>query len=116
MFVVPEGRIAYFDVDDTLLEWVESDIQNGTCITHNDRVFWRNAIQENIDELIRQAEAGTRIVVWSAGGSGWAETVVNALQLADYVDCILTKPDHVYDDKDPKTWMPKRRFGSSRKL
>ena len=112
MIVVPEGRIAYFDVDDTLLEWEESK-DNSCCtinVEMNGRKLKRRMICCHVQELKRQAESGTKIIVWSAGGSNWAEAVIKALKLEEYVDVILTKPDRIYDDKDPNSWMPKRRF------
>ena len=111
MYVLPEGRVAYFDVDDTLVEWEEPS--NDICsiaVYLNGRKLKRKMICCHVQELKRQAESGTRIVVWSASGVKWAEACVNALKLEEYVDAILTKPDRIYDDKDSSEWMPKRRY------
>jgi len=111
MYILPEGRVAYFDVDDTLVEWEESGegddriaIQMGNYWSH------KKVIRIHVEELIRQKKSGTHIVVWSAGGSKWAEACVKALKIEEYVDVILTKPDRIYDDKDPLEWMPNRRY------
>lgn len=37
-------------------------------------------------------------IIWSAGGYEWAQEVVNALQLNDYVDIIMAKPLKYVDD------------------
>ena len=45
---------------------------------------------------------GHSILVWSRAGSDWAEAVVNAVGLTDYVDVILPKLTHFFDDvRDP---------------
>jgi hypothetical protein len=110
MYILPEGRVAYFDVDDTLVEWEESG-EGSDRIAIQMGKFWshKKVIRVHVDELIRQKKSGTYIVVWSAGGSKWAEAVVKALNIEEYVDAVLTKPDRVYDDKSPSEWLPKTR-------
>jgi len=111
MYVLPEGRVAYFDVDDTLVDWKESgEGDDRIAIEMNGQYSHKKVIRIHVDELILQKKSGTHIIVWSAGGSKWAEAVVKALSIEDYVDAILTKPDRIYDDKNPEDWMPKRRF------
>ena len=108
---LPEGRVAYFDVDDTLVEWKEpKDDMCSITVEMNGRKLKRKMICSHVQELKRQAEAGTKIIVWSAGGVAWAEACVKALKIGGYVDAILTKPDRYYDDKDVNDWFPKRRF------
>lgn len=110
MYVLPEGKVAYFDVDDTLIEWKEFGDGPKVTIIMDGIESEKAVIDEHIEELQLQKASGTRIVVWSASGVKWAEAVVKALELEIYVDAILTKPDRVYDDKDPSDWMPKRRY------
>ena len=110
MYVLPEGRVAYFDVDDTLVEWEEFGAGPKVSIEINGMISEKAVIDEHINELILQKKSGTSIIVWSAGGVKWAEAVVKALELEEYVDAILTKPDRIYDDKDSSEWMPKRRY------
>ena len=46
---------------------------------------------------------GYSIVVWSAGGSDWAEVAVEALGIEDWVDVVMPKIDfHLDDVEDPK--------------
>lgn len=110
MYVLPEGRVAYFDVDDTLVEWKETSHGPRVKIELNGMVSEKVVIEEHVEELQLQKKSGTAIVVWSAGGVKWAEAVVKALGIEEYVDVILTKPDRIYDDKDPSDWMPKSRY------
>lgn len=110
MYVLPEGRVAYFDVDDTLIEWREYGDGPLIEIEIDGMISEKAAIEKHIEELQLQKKSGTSIVVWSAGGVKWAEAVVKALNLEEYVDAIMTKPDRIYDDKDPAEWLPKRRY------
>jgi len=109
-YILPEGRVAYFDVDDTLVEWKEFGDGPKVSIEMNGMISEKAVIDAHIEELILQKKSGTHIVVWSAGGSKWAEAVVKALEIEEYVDAILTKPDRIYDDKNPEEWMPNRRY------
>ena len=112
MYVLPKGKVAYFDVDDTLLEWYDTNCpgKDVTPIPIGVFISYKKPIKEHIDELILQAKSGTRIVVWSDSGVSWAEAVVKALKLEQYVDAVLAKPDRYYDDKDVNEWFPKRRY------
>ena len=106
-----ERKTVYFDVDDTLLEWdtCRKNDPDAVKIENNGHVFYKKAIQPNIKNLKSHFLAGHLVVVWSAGGAAWAETVVKALKLQKYVNIILTKPDYYYDDKDATEWFPKER-------
>lgn len=106
-------RSVYFDVDDTLILWDHEkysglrvvDIQDPYIKTETNWI--RVAIhKKHVDWLIRMSKRGEFIVVWSAGGRLWAEAVVDRLGLKPYVNVCLGKPDTIYDDQDPETWMP----------
>lgn len=98
----------YFDVDDTLIMWrmnpsedimdrilmIEDHMGKVPVIPHN----------KHIDALKNLKIQGNRIVVWSQGGSDWAEVVVKALKLEAYVDIVLCKPKLYYDDLDFHSW------------
>lgn len=107
------GPIAYFDVDDTLAYWDKIPINSRVIeFEFKGRLLKRAVIQKHVTELILQKEAGTSIIVWSKSGASWAAAIVTALGLEDYVDVATSKPDRIYDDKDPSEWMPKRRYYS----
>ena len=103
-----ERKTVYFDVDDTLMEWYpcEQHVQDAVYFNNNGHEFYKRAIMPNIKALMAHHRAGHLVVVWSAGGSGHAENVIKTLNLTDYVDVILTKPDYYYDDKPASEWMP----------
>lgn len=119
--VVISNQLTMFDIDDTLLYWDSEKVRNqfqeagkplprtvkfqvGSCIVE------KYVIEPHVKELILQKESGATIVVWSASGHVWAEAVVKALGIEEYVDIISSKPVRIYDDKDPEFWMPKRRY------
>lgn len=106
-----DRRTCYFDVDDTLIEWKLCDEHDPDAVKiDNGHVFYKRRIQDHIDELKNQKMTGNIVVVWSAGGAEWAATVIKALDLEDYVDVCLTKPDFYYDDKDVDDWFPTKRY------
>ena len=116
MYVVPQGNTVYFDVDDTLIYWDTTKI-DPTIIKEAEQItiklngfeMLRHVIQSNVDEIVLQKMSGCHVVIWSASGSQWAEAVIKALELEDYVDVVVSKPYHYYDDKDAKCWMPAQR-------
>ena len=112
MLTFDERKTVFFDVDDTILEWKSCNPgdQGSIITTNNGQVFHKRAISPNIEALKSHFLAGHIVVVWSAGGSTWAKTVIEALRLQDYVNVILNKPDFYYDDKDASHWLPYRQF------
>lgn len=124
MYVAENKPTAYFDVDDTLIEWKSPsmyDIEESknefntlkkeiVIVDFEDRkipLFIRSSM---IEELKMQATRGTLVVVWSRSGVAWAAAVVKALELEEYINVVLAKPDRYYDDKDASEWMPNRRY------
>ena len=107
-FKIPEGRIKYWDVDDTLVRWRLRPEEQAYKFECRGKELIGNAIKANVEELIMQSLKGSYIVVWSKGGSDWAEAAVIGLGLEKYVDAIMTKPDVVYDDLPVESWITKR--------
>lgn len=102
MKVVENEQILFSDVDDTLIRWDEINPKDGSGITildpYDDNVVRLRPHLPHI-KLIKDRKArGATIVVWSGGGYKWAEAVVRALELEDYVDYILSKPTVILDD------------------
>ena len=112
MFKLSDDKpTAFFDVDDTLVMWWSdwSKIRNPQrikskekCIELKDprdnksiflKVHW-----DHVQQIKEHKLRGHNTVVWSAGGSDWAEEVVNKLELNDYVDIVISKPHWWYDD------------------
>ncbi|MHA1676319.1 MAG: hypothetical protein ACTSU6_03995 [Candidatus Njordarchaeales archaeon] len=112
MFVSRAGRTVYFDLDDTLLEWYSCDKDDilAVEVVNNGHTFYKRAITANIESLKEHSHAGHIVVIWSKGGVEWANTAIMALNLEDYIDIVLTKPDWYYDDIDVAHWLPERQF------
>lgn len=102
MNVLKKERVAYCDVDDTIIIWdyekyphtvsdlVEIEDYNRKCL------FLPH--KRNIEFLQKLKLQGYGIVIWSAAGANWAETVVKALKLEDLPDMVLSKPELALDD------------------
>ena len=108
-FIVPEGNVAYFDIDDTLVRWRVNKKEEVIKFVCRGKELCGNPIRANLDELIVQSLKGSSIIVWSRGGSDWGKAVVEGLGIEKYVDVITTKPTQLYDDLDSSHWLPKRR-------
>lgn len=78
------------DVDETLVKW------HGTSYI---------PMKKNIESLIRHANRGHMVIVWSKGGWEWAARVVRELGLESYVTMVMDKPWFYLDDKPADTWM-----------
>lgn len=107
---VQDGRTLYCDVDDTLIMWDSRPdiLKRHDVVEVNCRGYstWVIPHTEIIEEVKKRASRGYSVIIWSKGGSDWAEAVVNALNLDDYVACIQPKPDFYIDDvEDCRKWM-----------
>jgi len=105
-----EKPTVFFDVDNTLV-FAESDLTREQLykfegytyhIIRGIRFYTHEVHVEKIKEFKAR---GHNVVVWSAGGSDWAEEVVNALEIAEHVDLITEKPRWYFDDKHVTEWM-----------
>lgn len=107
-------NIVLYDVDDTLvaidpIEGVEPlVIENGP---YKEVVY---PIHQEIKRLKQAKMRGHYVRVHSQGGSDWAETVVKALELENYVDSIETKPKWYHDDLPADSWMSRFYEGPKR--
>lgn len=92
----------YFDVDDTLVMWYQHYEPgfDDKCISI-DFLENRHALvphKKHIELLKDLYAQGWTVVVWSAGGLEWAQTVTKALGLENHVHHILAKPYRYVDD------------------
>ncbi len=99
--------VVTFDVDDTLVMW--DGLANNSLVA--DSHPYKHFIDPNdgskkslkphlrhIELLKSLKNRGYTVIVWSAGGGKWANSVVTTLGLADYVDIIMSKPIKWVDD------------------
>lgn len=138
MKVLECNQPTFFDVDDTLVKWDRaqySDIDKLhavaiTCPTsrqskiieqetgeeaklENAKGTWTEYLiphRKHIEQLKLHKLRGHTIIVWSAGGWEWAEAVVRALKLEQYVDLVIEKPMWYYDDLTANEFMGKRIY------
>lgn len=103
MIVANSEQVICYDVDDTLIMWDENWRQpfdgcvEVVCPWDNSISFHRPHLR-HIDFLKKQKAKGMTVVVWSAGGTKWAEAVVKALDIEKHVDFVMSKPQKWVDD------------------
>lgn len=101
---IKDGRVFASDCDDTLVMWTIPQGYSGplveTVLDGVKDVCIPN--QHAINHLKKMKARNYAVIVWSAGGSDWAEAVVKALKLEKHVDLIMPKIDfHLDDVSDP---------------
>ena len=110
---VKDGGVYASDVDDTLIMWVIPEGYTGELIETDLNGFKDKGIPNRpaINHLKKMKARGYAVIVWSAGGSEWAEAVVKALGLQDQVDIVMPKIDfHLDDNADPSDKIGKWQF------
>lgn len=111
MQVINSSRIVMFDVDDTLVIWdwahLPSEGQHFVDIVNR-----KSGCSETVMvhtrhiQLMRQFKArGHTVVVWSQGGSAWAEHVCKILGIESIVDFVMDKPNWYVDDLPCEAFM-----------
>ncbi len=111
MYVLHSTKAYFFDVDRTLVFTDQEVTMLGirTHVSLTPVMFGGREFRVHPEHirLMKDLKArGHSVVVWSAGGSAWAEQVVRKLELEDVVDLVLTKPDGICDDKAVSEWLP----------
>lgn len=95
-------KVVYVDIDDTLILWEpekwEHKEEEIIWIEDYNRKFPFLPHKKNLEFLQRLKLQGYGVVVWSAAGATWAETVVNQLGIQDLPDMIISKPEFCIDD------------------
>lgn len=98
-------RVFASDVDDTIILWDVSEYPDAPKVQLDGGSITVAINQKNVNTLIKFKKLGYTVVVWSQSGKDWAEKVVNALDINQYVDLIMTKPSYYLDDLDASAWM-----------
>lgn len=114
MIVLNCVQPTYFDVDETLVIFVPDNSKEPELVEIADPSgkFSVKAIPHkgHIRAIKEHKGRGHTIIVWSAGGHAWAEAVVKALNLQDYVDLVIEKPMWYYDDLPCSKFMGKNIY------
>lgn len=105
-------RTFFVDVDETLAlhnlsDWAPEERVSVTC---NGREFDVVPHRKSILLLVKFWKLGYDVIVWSKTGEDWANAVVDAFDLRQYVTICLTKPDFYMDDKPVEYWMGPRVY------
>jgi len=112
MYKLPEKPSVYWDVDSTLV-FAWSDLDDTlkaklTTVYINSECFYVH--DQHIQKIKEFKARGHNVIVWSAGGSDWAEAVVNAIGIQAFVDVVLSKPDWYFDDLPVEEWIGRRCY------
>lgn len=116
MITLDKDNVAYFDVDDTLIIYernLSSDRYHELFELSLEPLISGVLVaphRNNIQALKDHKAWGNGVVVWSRSGAQWAEKVVKALGLEQYVDVVLSKPFYYYDDKPCCKILGEHRF------
>lgn len=116
MQVINNESVIFFDVDDTLVMWDISASHTSyldiviVIDPYDGKPLSLGIHKPHVKLLINQAKRGSKVVVWSQGGFQWAEAVVKALQLEEYVDIVMSKPKTYVDDLPVEAWLKDRVY------
>lgn len=115
MKIIKNENIEFFDVDDTLvMHQAEATIPYGEMTRVWDSVTKKGIIvrinRPMVRLLIEAKSRGFYVIVWSKGGYQWAEDVLKSLGLETYVDQVMSKPLHYFDDKNVQEWLTDRIY------
>lgn len=113
MKVIKNEQLVMIDCDDTLVMW-GSENQDYRIVNITDpydgKPVTLRAHAGHIKVLKDRKARGSFIVVWSAGGYMWAEAVVKALGLEEYVDIVSSKPFMYIDDREAADILGERLY------
>lgn len=124
MQIIENDHVVMFDCDDTLVMWLwgyelQEAIAEGRTkqIMDSDGKMSNTIVPhiEHIELLKRYKGKGKFIVVWTASGYDWGKAVVKGLELDQYVDLIMTKPEKYVDDLHADEFMERVYIGTINK-
>lgn len=104
-------RIFPFDVDDTLVIW-DAPAEERTLVVkcpYSDNSFFYLKPNFPMVELLKTKSArGHHIIVWSQSGEEWADAVIKALGIENYVHQTSDKFNEYADDLPVQAWAETR--------
>ncbi len=101
------------DVDQTLILWGHPEATVSVLCPYLGDEYLVTRHKQNIQLLKEKFLRGCHITVHSQGGARWAEAVVTALGIQDYVHVCKGKPVGSIDDLPAKKWYPKNTWIST---
>lgn len=106
-----------FDIDDTLILLPKHDDPADTryvyvtdpVYPHGELLKFR--VHEPMVRLLKEeATRGSFVIVHSRGGYQWAQNVIDALGLRQYVNLCMSKPLVYFDDTPVELWLKDRVY------
>lgn len=98
--VIGNEQNSMWDIDDTMVMHVHNN-GHADLVLYNDMMECEIALNihhEHVKQLKSHKNRGFTVFVWSGNGSVWAEKVIKALNLDQYVDFYMSKPVKFFDD------------------
>ena len=96
------NKIVCFDCDDTLVMWYDKPENIPGAIYIEDPYknggYYLVPHDKHIKKLKGYSRSGWFVIIWSAGGGPWAKAVRDALDLKEYTNLTIGKPEICYDD------------------
>jgi hypothetical protein len=99
MLVIENDQITSFDVDGTLVIEIPNNETADLILPYGGELMYLRIHKKHVRFLRHCYLRGDHIEVWSKNGFAWAKTVVEALELQDYVHIARAKPTRHIDDK-----------------
>lgn len=115
MIVTYNENIIPFDCDDTIVKWNKDPKKNKKGRVkfkdpYSKYTYYLKPMVGNIELLQKYKGRGFYIILWSAAGVKWAETIAKNLKLEKYIDEIKTKPCKYVDDAPVEKWFGHRVY------
>lgn len=111
MITVKNENIRPFDVDGCLIVSTKESKYMRSILDPVTGKFIKVGVNSAMVRLLQEeAQRGSYVIVWSRSGYEWAKNVVNALELEQYVNLIMSKPIVYFDDTPVKKWLKDRVF------
>lgn len=112
MIVFKTNQLVAYDCDETLVMWNKGELYSIPI----DDPFIKGIInfvqpnEKHIELMKKHKARGFTVIVWSAQGVEWAEAVVKALKLEEFVDAVFSKPSAYVDDLPVTEWIGPRVY------
>lgn len=108
MIKIDSENVVCYDVDDTLVLWDDlfrqphQDIRGEHAVPFHDpndnSTNYLIPHERHVSLLRKHHGRGLFVIVWSAAGVEWANSVIKTLGIEDCVDLVMTKPSKYVDD------------------
>lgn len=106
-------RVAYFDVDETIVLWKPADeinTDNYMELKRNGVTAWGRPNQKIIHKMRMHKFWGDGVLVWSNSGGKFAKYICEVFEIDELVDRYQSKPFCYYDDLKCEQFMDKHRY------